>query len=428
MTMAADDGKWESLGGYHPYFVVSYARSPMIFEDPDVDQWVSTFFRDLESMVSQYASRRSGPIHGFFDQRTLPGLGWKESLSQALSAAQVFVPLYSDGYFTKSLPGREWACFRQRTVLAGVTDPESRFMPVLWTPLFGTQDPPGLTKALALGRDAPGYVKNGLWPMLKIKSYHDSYRTVVNLLAKGIVVLAEESPIRPSEVPDIDEMKSAFPPTSPLAIFAVETATPAARESGTGYDSLDPGESDDEWRPFPQQELPLTQYASHVIERFDFQVEVSRIKKVSDPRTRRPGIILIDPWFIADDNGQSELQSALRQLPRWVLPLLILSKPGDRRTRDLADRVREILVAARALHTDLSRQAAQGVGSLDDFLSIVPSLVMESERQYLRYRSGRVRSQPSARRPSLRRPGPDQPALTPEKPTTRGSLGETPDA
>src|SRR5690242_13750015 len=120
MTMAADDGNWESPGGYRPYFVVSYAHSPTISEDADADRSVSTFFRDLESMVRRYASRRSGPIQGFFDQRVIPGLGWKESLSQALSAAQVFVPLYSDGYFTKSLPGREWECFRQRIVLAGV--------------------------------------------------------------------------------------------------------------------------------------------------------------------------------------------------------------------------------------------------------------------------------------------------------------------
>ena len=111
-------------------------------------------------------------------------------------------------------------------------------MPVLWTPLSGTEDPPGLRKALALGADEPGYAENGLRPMLKIRSYHDSYQAVVNLLAKQIVVLAEKSPIDPSEVPDIDEMKSAFTPEAPLAVFAIETAAPTARTAAAGRDPL----------------------------------------------------------------------------------------------------------------------------------------------------------------------------------------------
>jgi FxsC-like protein len=427
MTVTVNGATLESSSEYHPYFIVSYAHSPKIAEHPDADRWVSTFFDDLEFAVRRYAAARSGPIHGFFDQRLLPGSTWKESLSQALSTAQVFVPLYSAGYFARSLPGREWACFHRRVELAGLADPESRFMPVLWTPLHGTQDLPGLREALALGHDAPGYAKNGLWPMLKIKSYHDSYRAVVNLLAKRIVVLAEGSPIRPSEVPDIDEMKSAFALGSPLAVFAVETATPTARTVAMGHDPHGNGEGDGEWRPFPHQEFPLTQYARQVVERFDFQAEVSTIKTVADPRTRRPGIILIDPWFIADEDGRSALRSAVQQLPRWVLPLLILDQPNDPRTRDLAGQVREILSAAGALPTDSSRQAAEGVSSLGDFLSIIARLVIEAERQYLRFRSGRVRSQPSPRRPSLRHLGLGETTATSDKPA-QDSLGETPDA
>jgi FxsC-like protein len=429
MAMTADNETLVSPAEPHPYFIVSYARVPGIAESPEADQLVGTFFDDLEATVRRYASARSGPINGFFDQRIPPGSDWKKSLTRALQTAQVFVPLYSVGYFAKSLPGREWACFHSRVREAGLADPEPRFMPVLWTPLSWYRDPPWLWKALDLGRDAHGYAQNGLRPMLKIRSYRDSYWAVLKILAKKIVVLAEEFPIRPSEVPDIDEMTSEFALGSPLAVFAIETARPASPTVATGRDQDDAPASDAEWRSFPGQEYPLTQYARQIVERFDFQAEISAIKAVSDPRTRRPGIILIDPRFIADEAGRSALGSAIRQLPRWVLPLVILDQPGDARIRDLANQVEQILDAAGALPTDSSRLAAQGVRSLDDFVSIIPRLVAEAERQYLRYRSGRVRSQPSSRRPSLRGPRLDEPASPPDEPfSAPDSQGETPDA
>ena len=414
--MVADPSVLESPGEYSTYFVVSYARSSAIAENPDADRWVCTFFDDLEDEVKRHASSRSASIHGFFDQRIPPDSDWKESLSHALGRAQVFVPLLSDGYFKRSLPGREWACYLRRLELAGQPDPELRFTPVIWTPPPGISDVPVLRKALDLGRDVPGYAENGLWPMLKIKSYRDSYRTVVRLLAKEIVTIAEESPIRPSEVPDIDEMSNAFAPGSPLATFAIEIATPTDRALATGRDPSHPG--DGGWRPFPEQDQSLTQYARQVVERFDFEAEVSKLKTVGDPGARRPGIILIDPWFIADEAGRSALKSAVKDLPRWVLPLTILVQPDDPRTWELAGQVMNILGAAKVLPTESSRLAAEGVSSLNDFLAIVPRLVVEAERQYLRYRSGRVRSQPSGRRPSLSRPRLEQPASPPDRPAS----------
>jgi len=144
---------------------------------------------------------------------------------------------------------------------------------------------------------------------------------------------------------------------------------------------------------------------------------------VRDSRTRRPGIILIDPWFIADDNGRTVLESAVQDLPRWVLPLLILDQPDDASTQKFADQVREILNAAGALPTDTSRRGAIGVSSFDSFVSIVRDLAVQAERQYLRYRSGRyqgrrVESPPSSDRPRSRLPvehdGQGRPAQSPD--------------
>ena len=265
--------------------------------------------------------------------------------------------------------------------------------------------------------------------------YRDSYHRVVDLVAKQIVVVAERNPIKPSEVPDINKMNNPFMPESHPAVFVIETAVPTASNIAAERDPRGYGESGADWRPFPQQKLPLAEYARQVAVRFDFGAEVTGIRTVSNPHDRRPGIILIDPWFIADDSGRMAFESAVEHLPRWVLPLVVLDQPEDASTQKLVGQVREILSAAGALPTDSSRRAAKGVSSLDHFVSIVPVLVAEAERQYLRYRGGRYRgghvpSPPSRTRPSLRRPAwPEGSGSTPDGPaSTPLTLGETLDA
>jgi FxsC-like protein len=219
------------------------------------------------------------------------------------------------------------------------------------------------------------------------------------------------------------EMKSTFTHQPHLAVFVIETAAPTTRTAGSGHDPRGYGETSTEWCPFPRQELPLAQYAGQVAERLDFKAEVSGIKTVRDPAARGPGLILIDPWFIADEDGRCALESAVAGLPAWVLPLLILDHPDNPRERELADQVRDILGAAGALPTNSSRLAASGVSSLDDFVSMVPVLVAEAERQYLRHRRKRVASSPSAGQPNSRHTTwPQGPVSTPDP------LGEAPDA
>jgi FxsC-like protein len=413
-----------------PYFFLSYAHSGSFAESPqgDPDESVREFFDDLVAEVRQQASSRSEFLPGFYDREIPVGSDWKESLSYALSGAQVLVPLYSADYVTRSWPGKEWACFRGRLLRAGLAHPDRRFVPVLWTPLPHAREPEGLQEALDLIANEPDYTDYGLRALQRIGLYHDSYQAVVNALAKRIVTLAENSPIRPSEVPDIDEMTSPFSPEARLAVFSIETAAPTASTVAAGHDPRGYGETSADWRPFPEQKLSLGAYAGQVVERLDFEPEVGGITTAKDARARRPGIIVIDPWFIADENGRMLLESAVKDLPRWVLPVLVLDKPDDASTQKLADQVRKILSTAGALHTNSSRRGANGVSSLDAFVSIVRVLVTEAERQYLRYRSGRYRagqvvSPPSGNRPSLRGPKRSEgPASTPDP------LGGTPDA
>jgi len=387
-----------------PYFFLSYAHTLRATERPhtDHDRLVRRFFRDLVIAVRRHASREPGRIHGFMDQQVPPGAD-KEALSQALGSAQAFVPLCSVGYLDRSLPGREWACFHRRAELAGLAEPQRRIVPVLWAPMAETEEVPGLYEALALDADKPAYLENGLWGLLKIPSYRPVYRAMVNQLAQRVVVLAEDSPIERSEVPDIDKIPSAFRPGPPLAVFAIEVAAPISGSPAASHNPGVYGASATEWRPFGAQRQPVLDDASRVIEQFDFKPEASEIRTTQDPLSRRPGVILIDPWFVDDENGEARLASAVENLPPWVLPLLILDNSDQGRARELAGRVRDILDAARALRTESAHQGARGVSSPDDFLTRMRTLVAEAETQYIRYRSGRIALPSSGERPSLRR-------------------------
>ena len=92
--------------------------------------------------------------------------------------------------------------------------------------------------------------------------------------------------------------------------------------------------------------------------------------------------------------------ASLAGFPRWVLPLLVSGEPDDPGARQLASQVRALL-REEELPTQAARRGARGVRSVDEFVSLVPVLVAEAERQYLRYGSGRVPSPRSVGRPRL---------------------------
>jgi hypothetical protein len=403
--MAENSGDQER-GDPHPYFFLSYAHSGLPYTDADRDQEVAVFFNDLTAAIRVYSRRPPESVCGFFDQQIPDDSTWTDSLVAALGSAEVFVPLYSSAYVAGSWPGREWNCFRRRMELASLSNPMSRFVPVLWAPLEAGQDPPGLREALALGAIEPGYAKNGLRGLMTISTYHRSYQNLVNILARQIVALAEGTLLEPSLIPDINAVESAFAPGPRHAIFVIEAAAPSIQ-----------------WRPFSRQRFSSAEFARQVAECFGFRTEVSGVMTGRGLSRLRPGLILIDPGFIADDEGKQVLESAIYRLPRWVLPLPILDESVDPHAKSLARRVTDMLGNAGVLTTARHREAAQGARSLREFETLVPKLVVEAERQYLQHRSARVSSPPSAMRPGLRRPmRPD-----PDAPTTDPSQ-EVPDA
>jgi FxsC-like protein len=389
------------------------------------DQWIRQFFHELTESVRQQASPQSRLDYGFFDQRIPLGSDWKASLTRALSVAEVFVPLYSPGYFARSWPGREWACYQQRVLNARAGDPLRRFAPVLWSPLPWDLDSPGLRQTMAVVGSEPEYADNGLRALGRLRPYRPAYKRVVERLAAHIVDLAENDRLGPSTVPDIDEVASAFKAEAAGAVFAVTVAAPEVPDLPAGRDRAGYGSSGVDWRPYPgDQELSLAEYAQQIAEQMDFAVLVTSIDKKGDRLTSKPGVILIDPWFIAGERGHSALTSFVDELPVWVLPLLVLGSGQDVLAEDLAHQVRGILRDTAAPRGDAARRAVEGVTSLAGFVALMPILAAEAERQYLRH-GPVLRSTAQVGLPRLARDESDE---SPDPAAPPDPAKETPDA
>jgi FxsC-like protein len=253
-------------------------------------------------------------------------------------------------------------------------------------------------------------------------SFPHSFLAIVDRVTERIIALVQESPLDPSAVPDIEEMESRLRPRAPLAYFVVAVAAPTRRAVPQGGDPGSYGDSSTRWQPFRGQEFALAEYAQQVAERHDFQVEFTSIEEACNPAAGKPGIILIDPWFVADGR-RAALQSALHRLPPWVLPLLVDSSQPGTRGGQLAAQVRRMLSDVGAQPAESIRRVVRSVSSLKDFVAVVPALVAEAERRYLRHGGSHAPTGQSAVRRRL------SAAAQPDKPTSTPRLaGEAPDA
>jgi len=237
-----------------PYFFLSYPRFDPLAGNPDEDpdELVDVFYDDLTRALKRHAVASGEEVSGFYDRAIPIGSDLKQLTTRALSAAQVFVPLYSVAYMKNSWPGRELTCFRKRVEQAGRKNAEHRFVPMLWAPLAGVADPPGLRESLARGVTVPDYAGNGLRVLLKLRSYHDSYQAVLDRLAVQIVELAERDPIEtvePSQVGDVAKAPSEFPAGRPLPVFNVEVIAPTSGDVPPGRDPRAYGVPPAQWRP-----------------------------------------------------------------------------------------------------------------------------------------------------------------------------------
>lgn len=343
------------------YFFLSYAHSPplagsQLATPPPGAAEIREFFTDLSHAVGQRARAERGLAPGFIDLQAPSGEGWEEALVRALGEAEVFVPLYSPEYISRSWPGKEWASFAQRIEAAGIADPLWRFAPVLWVPLPADGEPRGLRAALDLvpagaPQDATSaYRENGLLAMRRLRPYREWYQLITDELAARIVRLAEDDYIGPSPAPDVDAMESAFAADSTVPVLAVVVV---ARDGS-----------------------PLGEYGRMAGEQLGFRVRVTGMEAIrSELPVRSPVLVLIDPLYVTEEKVRADFDALVAELPPWSVPAL---GPGP------TAGVSRSLGTMTGTKSRTVRRALRGVGSLSELDALLPFLVAEAGREYLR--------------------------------------------
>lgn len=344
----------------------------------DTDHWVSRFFGRLEQEVTRRATKISKqPVPadptqhaslGFFDGRVSPGADGRRVLAEALSVAHVFVPLYSPNYFSNGWALGERESFLARLAQLHPADAQRHVLPVLWSPFPPGHDRPELTEALELVTD-PEYAENGLRVLSRLRAYRARYDSILETLATRIVAVAENEPLprSPATVP------TSRPPTEENGTPLVVTVLARA---GTVR-----------WRPYAgQHELPVAEYVASTAERLGLPTRIVDFAQARDQATECPAVVLID-----GELGEPDIQAAVSELPRWVVPMVI-GTDGARGTA-AAERIAGSL-------QDAGFPQVRPPHKVDEFERKAPLLVIEARKQFLRY--GPVRPGPATPRPSLR--------------------------
>jgi len=382
------------------YFFLSYAHAMPTTETPhrDADHWVKVFYEDLSRAVRTHADPTSELEIGFFDDQVPTGSDWEKVLTGALGAAEVFVPLYSPGYFNRSWPMRERESFLSRLATESEAQRRRHVLPVLWSPLPSPDGIPDLDEALRIGEGIPEYAVNGVFGLRKLSAYQEQYAALLDRIARRIVAVAQRYPIRPSRAPNVSDFD---PPERTETPFVVSVIAPTENNRPPLGPPDTYGPTRREWRPFVHaQALPIAEYAANVAERLGLPTLVTDYAPGRGPFDRCPAVLLVDPWITEVSGGPAELRSA-GHLPSWVTPLVVVNNADPRygeRAAELSGRVSSMLKKEGA-------PRIRRAGDAEEFVRLMPMLVDETRRHYLRNALVFPPKGPSVGRPKLTRSG-----------------------
>ncbi|MEH0937929.1 TIR-like protein FxsC [Micromonospora psammae] len=374
----ADASSTSLVAGRETYFFLSYAHSVPLSAAarPDTDFWVTRFFQDLGTAVRDGASRTGELDVGFFDGLVNPGADLKQTLTEALSLAHVFVPLYSPNYFRNAWAVGERDSFRSRLSRLSPSRAARHILPVLWMPLPSWSDRSETAPALELvrdGGDRADYAENGLRALCKLSAYRRQYRSVLTALAERIVTVAETEPLPRSRAAPLtgSPVTDAGGPA-----LVVATLTPHGAR----------------WRPYgDQHELTVADYVAATAERLGLPTTVVELDRARDRVPESPTVVLVDAAV-----GGAAARAALHGLPQWVVPLVIAAdhERGEQTPETIA-----------ATLQDAGFPRVLPVRGIDEFERCTPLLVTEARKQFLRHGPVDPPEGPPTPRPSLRQTG-----------------------
>lgn len=378
------------------YFFLSYAHTAPLagaVAEP-FDYEVKQVFDDLSGAVRRVARLGPDTRVGFFDGLIEAGADWKSRTTAELGLAEVFVPLYSPRYFSMSWPGREWACFGERLTEEPADAPSAHIVPVLWVPLAGAVGPANGPDPLSIVNDVPEYAENGLRALKMLNLYNHEYHAVIARLAEKIVETVRESPLGPSRVSPLHQVASAFRHKSDEDDFVVAVAAPTRSTVPLGRTDSWYGDESTHWRPFGEHEqLDIAEYAVTVAERLDFSTAVRAVGSAADYIATTPAVVLIDPWIAESVKGsESEALRGLRELYSgkrqrlWALPVLALNASDPQSKSRQTQLTGQLMRILREIGVEPVEAGRGGVvTSIDEFAQLLPALVADAERRFLRH-------------------------------------------
>ena len=128
------------------------------------------------------------------------------------------------------------------------------------------------------------------------------------------------------------------------------------------------------WRAYTAS---IVQHAASVAERLGLRSRVTEVDQADSQFAETPGIVLVDPW-LATAHGSDVLASRLRDLPPWVVPV-VLEEPPDAIGAQPAI-VQEAVTALR----NAAAGRVESVHSMVQLDRILPAVVAKARRTYLR--------------------------------------------
>lgn len=348
------------------YFFLSHARSPSMV----VDHWVQVFYEDLFEAVESLAGRNTAWDIGFGDLAP-PGPDRDAEIDRAVSAARVFVPLYSPEYADSPPRDREVFLERLNTAADGKT---GNVQPVLWRPLPPDRPFPDLAGALELASDIPEYQRYGLSAMCRLNVHAASYRAVVRRLAERIVETAELSvPVTGSARPPTDFQS---PPPADVS-FVVAVVAPTESRLPPGRQPAYYGVRSTSWHPFRnRQELSVADYAALVARRLCMPTRVVDFASSDNRLETSPGLIIIDPWVLAHDDGRAVVRAAFEALRRWVTLVVIVNRHDPQYEAGMA-------YAADVMRMGASVAGQPIIKEAQEFEEQIVRLIDRTRRHYL---------------------------------------------
>jgi FxsC-like protein len=374
-----------------PIFFVSYARVTPLPSSPaphtDIDPSVVKFYKDLSRRI---AGRLKGGPHrnvGFLDADVAPNADWQKERLAGLRAAEVFVPLYSPPYFRNSWSVKEMEDYLGRATLAP-THPKARkhVVPVLWTPFAPGERSAESSESVRVGGGGQAYAQNGLRALCRLKSYREEYLDVVDHIASTIIEIIESPEAGQSPKPPPVSSQIVYrPATYVVAVLALTKADRPAIGRVGSY-----GDTGRMWRPFgPAQAMPIANYAEIVGQRLGLPTRIVDNLDRTGEWLHGPGVLLIDPWATEVKAMQRILAEVTHHLPPWIKCLVIVgSGDGPPRTRGEAAVQRVV---------DMLKQSgvtARYARTLTEFDQLMPVLVGESRRAYLKHGVAPAESSP----------------------------------